>query len=115
MDLRKFSERNKKRCESPEGFNHAIGHWSLSDWTTATAGELGEAANIVKKLNRIRDGVTKANAEHESYEYLHEALAKELADVFIYLDLWAQAADIDLSVAVEEKFQETNRKIGYIE
>ena len=45
-----FSERNRKRCESPNGFNHLLGDWSLSEWCIATVGELGEAANIVKKL-----------------------------------------------------------------
>lgn len=52
-----FSMINRMRCESPEGFNHALESWSLSDWITATTGELGEAANIAKKLNRIRDGI----------------------------------------------------------
>jgi len=48
-----FSEANRKRCEHPKGFNHKLDSWSTSDWMTATLGELGEAANIVKKLNRV--------------------------------------------------------------
>lgn len=54
MDLKQFSKRNKRRCEAVTGFNHSIGDWSLSDWMTALTGEVGEAANIVKKLNRHR-------------------------------------------------------------
>ena len=38
-----FSGRNKLRCESPAGFNHRISSWSLSDWMTVVAGEVGEA------------------------------------------------------------------------
>lgn len=45
-----FSERNRTRCEAPDGFNHELNSWSLSDWFTATMGELGEAANLAKKL-----------------------------------------------------------------
>ena len=51
--------------------------WSLSDWTTATAGELGEAANLIKKVNRGDLSLDEARAD----------LAEELADVMIYLDL----------------------------
>jgi len=106
-----FSERNRMRCESPAGFNYAISSWSLSDWMTATAGELGEAANIIKKLNRVRDGIP-GNAE--TPEQLRAGLADELADVAIYLDLLAQAAGFDLQKIVEAKFAKTSAKIGYI-
>lgn len=52
-----FSAVNRKRCESPDGFNHALDSWSLSDWFLAVLGEFGEAANVGKKLNRVRDGI----------------------------------------------------------
>jgi NTP pyrophosphatase (non-canonical NTP hydrolase) len=105
-----FSERNRRRCESAHGFNHKLDSWSLSDWMTATTGELGEAANLVKKLNRVRDGIP-GNAE--SPEQLRSQLADELADVAIYLDLLAQAAGFDLETIREAKFARTSRKIGY--
>lgn len=108
----RFSERNRTRCESPNGFNHRLDSWSLSDWMTATAGELGEAANIIKKLNRVRDGIP-GNAE--TPEQLRQALAEEIADVAIYLDLLAQAAGFDLEAIREDKFTKTSRKIGYNE
>ena len=109
-----FSERNRRRCESKRGFNHRLGSWSLSDWMTATAGELGEAANIIKKLNRIRDGIP-GNADHETPERLLASLADELADVAIYLDLMAQAAGFDLEAIREAKFVKSSEKIGYTE
>lgn len=56
MTFKVFSEINRVRCESPLGFNHALTSWSTSDWITAVIGELGEAANIAKKLNRYRGG-----------------------------------------------------------
>lgn len=105
-----FSRRNRIRCESPQGFNHPLSSWSLSDWTTATLGELGEAANIVKKLNRVRDGIP-GNAETE--DELRQKLADEIADTAIYLDLMAQAAGFDLETIRDAKFDKTSTKIGY--
>jgi len=110
MDLMQFSARNRRRCEASTGFGHPLKSWSLSDWMTATAGELGEAANIVKKLNRYRDGIP---GNDETEPALRGKLADELADTFIYLDLLAQAAGIDLGAAVEAKFARTSEKIGY--
>lgn len=107
-----FSQRNRQRCESPNGFCHNLHDWSLSDWTTAVAGELGEAANIVKKLNRVRDGIPgNAETEHE----LRDKLADEIADTVIYLDLMAQAAGFDLETVRDAKFAKTSAKIGYQE
>ena len=109
---RKFSERNRARCESPTGFNHKLNSWSLSDWMTATLGELGEAANILKKLNRVRDCIP-GNTETETE--LREKLGYELADTAIYLDLLCQAAGLDLEEIREKKFQITSDKLGYTE
>lgn len=105
-----FSQLNRERCTSPNGFAHALSSWSLSDWLTATVGELGEAANIAKKLNRVRDGIP---GNDQSEEELRAAFKEEIADVFIYLDLLAQSEGFLLEDAVQEKFAKTSRKIGY--
>lgn len=110
MTFAEFSERNRRRCESPQGFNHAMSSWSLSDWMTATMGELGEAANIAKKLNRVRDGIP-GNSETEGQ--LRQKLADEFADTFIYLDLMCQSQGIVLADATQRKFAITSQKIGY--
>lgn len=112
MNMKEFSDRNLRRCEAANGFNHKLSSWSLSDWMTATVGELGEAANVAKKLNRVRDGIP-GNAETEAE--LRAALADELADAFIYLDLLAQSQGIFLAEAVDIKFSKTSTKIGYTE
>ena len=110
MDMNDFSVFNRRRCESPKGFNHALHSSSLSDWFTATLGELGEAANIAKKLNRVRDGIP---GNSETPEELRAKLADEVADTFIYLDLLAQSAGFSLQDAVLAKFNRTSAKIGY--
>lgn len=66
-----------------------LDEWSLPDWTVAVGGEIGEALNVVKKLNRDRDGQpgnTRSRAE------LLADLGDELADVVIYLDILVAAS-----------------------
>lgn len=108
-----FSERNRKRCESPKGFNHKLNDWSPSDWMTAVIGEVGKAANIVKKMNRIRDGIPGNNFD-EGYEELRSKLAEELADIVVCLDLMTQAMGFDLDTIRDTKFNKTSNKIGYV-
>jgi NTP pyrophosphatase (non-canonical NTP hydrolase) len=80
-----------------------IESWSLSDWACAAAGELGEACNVIKKLNRLRDNLP-GNKRGEDGDTLREKLALEIADTVMYLDLLAAAAGIDLEQAVIQKF-----------
>lgn len=111
MTFHEFSWINRTRCESPTGFNHQLASWSASDWMTATLGELGEAANIIKKLNRVRDGIP---GNKETPKELREKLKSELADTFIYLDLLAQSQGFELGDVVMETFDAKSRHIGYV-
>jgi NTP pyrophosphatase (non-canonical NTP hydrolase) len=90
-----------------------LAEWSLSDWATAAAGEMGEACNVVKKLNRVRDGLT-GNGDTAVAE-LDEQLGDEIADVVIYLDLMAASKGIDLAQAIARKFNKTSVKVGFPE
>lgn len=111
LTFRALSETNLRRCLRwhPSGLNS----WSLSDWATATAGELGEACNVIKKINRERDGLA-GNGEL-SLERLQAMLADEIADTAIYLDLLAQAAGIDLQAAIVRKFNAVSERNGFPE
>lgn len=108
MTFQRFSALNNARCR--DGFKHDPASWSASDWMVATMGELGEAANVLKKLNRERDGIKGNTATADA---LREQLARELADTFIYLDLMSQALGIDLESAVVRTFDAKSREIGY--
>ncbi len=112
LTFAELREESMSRCSRwhPGG----IGEWSLSDWFTATMGELGEAANIAKKLNRIRDGIV-GNASDASEELLRKELADEIADVAIYLDILAASEGIDLAAAIATKFNRTSEKVGFPE
>lgn len=89
-----------------------LSSWSMSDWAVALAGECGELCDVVKKLNRVRDELVgnKVNG----FE-LRSDLVNEIADVYLYLDLFAQAAGVDLYQAVKTKFNETSVQVGFPE
>lgn len=69
------------------------------------AGETGEACNVIKKLERERQGWAGSRATVGQ-------LAEELADVIICVDLVAQQLDIDLWAAVVAKFNATSSARG---
>jgi NTP pyrophosphatase (non-canonical NTP hydrolase) len=76
---------------------------------TALVGEVGEAANVVKKLNRVRDGIPgNKNTPSE----LRDMLRRELADVFVYLDLFAQSQGFVIEDAVREVFNAKSEQLG---
>jgi NTP pyrophosphatase (non-canonical NTP hydrolase) len=83
--------------------------WDPSDAITLSfrgnelAGEVGEACNHIKKLDRERLGLRGSRTTPE-------ALATELADVIICVDLIAMHLGIDLSLAVIHKFNQTSEE-----
>lgn len=91
--------------------------WSPAQWLQAVVGELGEYANIRKKLER-------GDLSFDEYRVM---AAKELADVQTYLDLLAMRAldqisasgvriphgqGIDLGQATIDKFNEVSVRVG---
>lgn len=91
---------NADRCIN--GWNHRLEDWSLSDWLIAIGGEVGEALNVVKKLNRERDGIIGNTV---SPAVLMEALADELADAVIYIDLIASRLDVEVDQRTFDEFR----------
>lgn len=94
------------RCET--SYN-GINRWSPTDWGCALAGETGELCNVLKKMLRNK---TSPGIAATPYEELYRKAKEELADVVIYADLLAKRLDIDLGLAVIEKFNRTSVKIG---
>ena len=76
--------------------------WTLGEWMNAVAGEVGEAANLIKKVRR----------GDKTLDESREEIGKELADVVCYLDLVAFRAGIDLGEVVRKKFNEVSDRIG---
>lgn len=110
--LKTIDEVNHQRAlrwhNSPDGLTD----WSLNDWLVATLGELGEAANVAKKIRRAECGFQQ---KKEDISLLPEKLAEELADTFLYLLLTARRANIDLEAAVIKKFNAVSEREGFPE
>lgn len=96
LDLAEFSKINTERCN--ESF-YSIDAWSLSDWATAAAGELGEACNLIKKLRR---------GENVSYELI----AEELADCVTYIDLLLTKMRKELAYELISKFNKVSVRVN---
>lgn len=94
-DLRKANALRQQEWDSTNAIDAAYRGNEL-------AGEVGEACNVIKKLERERRGIrgSRDTVEH---------LAEELADVIICVDLIAMAYGIDLGVVVREKFNKTSK------
>jgi NTP pyrophosphatase (non-canonical NTP hydrolase) len=76
--------------------------WTFNDWMTAVIGELGEAANVLKKIRRGDFTLEEAKPK----------LVMELADVVIYLDILAAQLGINLGEAVMETFNNKSEQVG---
>jgi len=73
---------------------------------TELGGEVGEALNVVKKLERERLGLPGSRSSKEE-------LAAELGDVLICVDLLAAEYGIDAEAAARHKFNATSAKMGF--
>ena len=76
--------------------------WTPSQWLQALVGEIGEYANILKKVER----------GDFTLDVAREAIGKELADVQVYLDLLALKVGVDLGRATMAKFNEVSVRVG---
>lgn len=74
---------------------------SLSDDTIGLAGEVGEIANLVKKLRREAERTPDSLAEH--LEEVHGSISEEVVDSLIYLLRIADHLEIDLDKELERK------------
>lgn len=87
---------NPKRCKA---FGHSVFEKPITFWSTAVAGEVGELCNFIKKQERgdVVDDID---------------IAKEAADIVIYLDLLCTHKNIDLCKAVRQKFNEVSDRVN---
>jgi NTP pyrophosphatase (non-canonical NTP hydrolase) len=86
--------------------------WSLSDWGVALAGEVGELCNVIKKQNRVRDRMQQRGTNEGA---LQHNLKMEIGDVYIYLDLLARRAGLNLEDCVRDTFNRISEREGFPE
>ena len=111
LQFAELREVNVSRCRRwhPSGSTP----WSAADWSNALCGEVGELANVIKKIRRHETGAR--NEGDPSVEELRKMAEAELADVVIYADLLADFLGVDLGQAIQEKFNKTSAKYGFPE
>lgn len=120
MDLVHISKTNRERANRwHNGFPYNEDGWSLADWSNAMQGEAGEAGNVVKKIRRVQTGLRQAEqnglSDGEMLNDLRAKLATEIGDTFIYLDLLAQAAGLNLNRCVIQTFNRVSQREGFPE
>lgn len=76
--------------------------WSLNDWMTAALGELGECANVLKKVRRGDLTLEEARPK----------IMQEIADTIIYADILAMQCSISLDEAVLKTFNNKSKQVG---
>ena len=96
--LPQFKNRRGEPAHSqPDGSD-----WKLSAWCNAVTGELGELANLIKKIERGDMTLDEARQD----------VADELADVVTYLDILAFRCGVDLGNATMSKFNRVSERVG---
>ncbi|MCX8178251.1 MAG: nucleotide pyrophosphohydrolase [Candidatus Aenigmarchaeota archaeon] len=71
----------------------------------ALVGEIGEYANIVKKISRDYENLNRNN-----FNQKREELIEELVDCFIYLIIAANLLDIDLEREFLKKLEKNKKR-----
>lgn len=124
IKIDQFEVLNMRRCQRWHGEQEGgISSWSLNDWMVGTVGELGEAANILKKMRRIQGGMSNINFEAERHiTEVADGARKaqhELADTFIYMVILAKQLEKhgapSLSQAIRYAFNQKSREYGFPE
>lgn len=96
--LPQFKNRRGEPAHSqPDGSD-----WTLSAWCNAVTGELGELANLIKKIERGDMTLDEARGQ----------VADELADVATYLAILAFRCGVDLGRATIDKFNRVSQRVG---
>ncbi len=113
LTLKDVSKVNRARAERWHPGFPGDADWSISDWSNAMAGEAGEACNIVKKIRRYECGLRGKLDPSEAD--LRLMLADEIADVYLYLDLLATKAGVDIEAAVISKFNRVSERQDFPE
>lgn len=98
--------------------------WSLNDWIVAVTGELGELANLAKKLrrgdftldtpiDRPKDRGALGFGPHGTISMTYgQWMREEVADIIIYLDILAkQIGAVDLGQLVRKVFNKKSDEI----
>lgn len=108
-----FEELRKANLARAERW-HGLNSWTPQMWGLAAAGEMGECCNALKKLHRHDEGVQQ-NAVVGDRAMLEYAVAMEIGDTVVYLDLLAQRMGWTLEECVRQTFNRVSVREGFPE
>jgi NTP pyrophosphatase (non-canonical NTP hydrolase) len=95
-----------------EGFK-CYNNQTLTYWTTALAGEVGELCNMIKKMQRVEKGGMDGGSSYSAKNITKEMLKEEIGGIAIYLDLLASLLDISLEDAIIDTFNNKSAMYGF--
>lgn len=101
LSFRTLRGANTQRIKASK-FRRCEDEWTPAHWMQATVGELGELANLLKKVDR----------GDFTLDEVRQEIADEFADVQTYLDIMAMKLGIDLGRATADKFNAVSARIG---
>jgi len=108
LSFKTLREANKRRLPQFKDAQGRTAHALPAQWGQAVLGELGELANLEKKIIRgdfdMDDPTVHAKVQGE--------VAREFADIVTYLDIYAMQRGVDLGEATRIKFNEVSRRVG---
>lgn len=110
LNLKEFSKLNRDRAV--EGFK-TYERVPLTYWTTAIAGEVGELCNMIKKLERVKNGGIDGGSSYTAATITKEMIEEQIGGIAIYLDLISGILDIDLQQAIIKTFNSKSEKYGF--
>lgn len=88
--------------EPSNAFKKCEDTWTTAHWMQALVGEVGELANILKKVDR----------GDFTLESALESIGKEFGDIVAYLDILAFKVGINLGQVTADKYNEVSERIG---
>lgn len=110
MNFKQVSKVNKERALL--WHKGGLDEWTIADWSNAMCGEAGEVANAVKKYRRLEGGLQQKSGP-QTFDEAKEAIAKEIGDTYLYLDLLAQVLGIDIQDAIVSTFNRVSKREGF--
>lgn len=117
LTFARLTEQNVLRCRRWHA--NGVEDWTAERWLLAAAGELGEAANAMKKMWRLQEGISNPNnvtsEQITSVKKAVDYIGKELADTLLYLNLTAVRLGINLEDKVVQVFNAKSEELGFPE
>ena len=91
--------------------------WTVLEWAGAMCGEAGEAANIAKKIQRVRDNISRGD---EDIADLKSKLVAELCDILLYMpmlidSIWTKEVEVRFEKILIDTFNKKSEEYGYPE